>query len=525
VDRAGAVFEEQRPLLHQVWGRRATGGAMELREAFEYEFSAVDPLGTHIDPTVAAVYETLLLKSSSGAPVPYLASGWEVADDGLEWHIHIRPHCTFHSGRRCSAEAVVEALSSIRRRLAGTEDHWYWNAVRDLRAHDEQTLVFTLRYPYERLFSLLWGYHTAVHNERARKSTPGRFGTALADGTGPFVLSKWSRKEVAATRWDAYSAGVSPSIKSRGPASLSGIRWYAIPDSADRLKALLSGDVHCAHAPPYTELQRLLHSDKFIMTKHNQRSNIYLALNWTKTEFDFEKVNVRRAVSFAIDRKAIVEEVFSGYAFPTAGGLPPATEYYDERVDAKDVYDQRLAERLLDQEGWRCKPNNVRAKEGRLLRFQCVCQDDEYLRGVGECIRRQLAKLGIVLQLRFVKPFAGFYEACANDADSFISKWLWQDPVDAIIGFTSSLGIPGPNWQRAVVPQLEESVRDWYTAHTPEEHRRAASAIQTTIREQLPLIPIVTPVDVWINSRSVRGWNPNSANLYPIYQDTWIQEG
>ena len=51
--------------------------------------------------------------------------------------------------------------------------------------------------------------------------------------------------------------------------------------------------------------------------------------------------------------------------------------------------------------------------------------------------------------------FHGFYSTVASGPASFINKWLWQDTVDAAIGFTASWGRPFPNWQHASVPALD----------------------------------------------------------------------
>ena len=64
--------------------------SMILREAFDYEFSTLDPFGAHIDPPSVAVYETLSAKGPDGGPHPALAESWDVAADGLEWRIRLR---------------------------------------------------------------------------------------------------------------------------------------------------------------------------------------------------------------------------------------------------------------------------------------------------------------------------------------------------------------------------------------------------------------------------------------------------
>ena len=118
-------------------------------------------------------------------------------------------------------------------------------------------------------------------------------------------------------------------------------------------------------------------------------------------------------------------------------------------------HDPAEAVALLDAAGLQPGTDGVR------LRVACVNQDDAYLRGVAAAVARDLRAVGVELELQFAEPFAAFYGAVAADAPSFISKWLWQDPTDAIIGFAASWGAPEPNWQRSSVPALDEAFRAW----------------------------------------------------------------
>ena len=83
---------------------------MILREAFDYEFSRLDPTGPHIDPTHVAVYELLMIKGPDFKARPGLAESWEVSPDGLVWRVKLRPGVRFHSGAPCDAPAVVRPL-------------------------------------------------------------------------------------------------------------------------------------------------------------------------------------------------------------------------------------------------------------------------------------------------------------------------------------------------------------------------------------------------------------------------------
>ena len=472
-----------------------------LREAFDYEFSRLDPTGAHIDPPHVAVYELLMTKGPDFRPHPGLAEAWDVSRDGLEWRVKLRGGARFHSGAPCDAEAVLRPLEHLRW-MAPTGQLWYWDPVDTVRADGEDTLVFTLHHPYARLPSLLWGTHTTIYNEALRAERPDDFGFGVADGTGPFRLVSWSPERIVAERWDGYVGT---------PARLDGVEWVSILDEQGRLDALKRGDVHVLHGPPLGEVDRLRDDSRFVVHEFPQASTFYLALDWRRGDLGFDDLRVRHAISLAVDRSAVVADALAGRGAPVWGIVPPGDEHYDPEVDRSRVPDPRRAAELL-----------LEARGSEPIECECVVQDDAVFHRVASIVQAQLAEVGVHLALRYLRPFAPFYEACAAGPPSFISKWLWQDAVDAVIGFTSTRCDGFPNWQHASIPELDGAFQAWLRAATDQELHRTASRVQHVAAEQLPYVPLVTPNDVWVNAARLHGFTPHAADLYPRYQEAWL---
>lgn len=498
---------------------------MELREGFDYPFSRLDPFGSHIDPPSVALYETIIVKGPDGTAHPGLAESWEISPDGLAWRFRLRPGARFHSGAPCDATAVLRALDPLRwNHFDPPRQLWYWDPVDSVEAEDDQTLLVRLHHPYIRLPSLLWGTHTAIHNEAMRADDPEQFGYDCADGTGPFRFHSWSGERVVLDRWLDYPGSKAPFLATSGPANLDRISWTAILDPEERVAALERGDVDCIHGPAYAAVPGLEADPRFRVVRFNQAANAYLGLNWERSDLGFNDVRVRQAISTAIDRPGLVELALGGYGVPTFGPLSPGHEFYDPAVEAGRTHDPVAAERLLDEAGWRRGPSGVREREERQLRFDCVIQDDAVHRQVAAQLCAQLHSLGVELDLKPVLTFKDFYETVAGGVASFINKWLWQDPVDAAIGFTASWGRPFPNWQRASIPRLDDAFHAWLRAETPAALQAAASRVQLIVADDLPYIPLLVPQGVWVYATHVKGWEPAPSILYPYYHRTRLAQ-
>jgi peptide/nickel transport system substrate-binding protein len=495
---------------------------MELREAFDYPLSRLDPFADHIDPPSVAVYETLMVKGPDGLPHPGLAISWQISDDGLEWRLQLRPGARYHSGDPCNAVAVVEALEALRYGFHGGQQLWYWDAVDTVQPVGEDQILFRLHHPYSRLPSLLWGTHTAIHNERRRAADPDGSGIDWADGTGPFHLEHFSQERVEVVRWDGYPGSDATFLRPTRTPLVQRITWISILDPAERVAALEEGAVDCLHGPNYADVARLEDDPRFDVVRFSQASNLYLAPYWPHTELGFADLEIRQALSLAIDRDRVVRDALLGYGAPTIGPLAVDGEFYDPAVEALRAYDPHRASEMLDQAGWQRGPSGIRERDGVRFSFECVIQDDAIHRKAAETIRDSLLEVGIEMRLRPVLTFKGFYEACRTGPNAFINKWLWQDPVDASLGFNATRGQPDPNWQLASVPELDQAYREWLLAGPPTELQAAASVVQRIAAENLPNIPVAVPQDVWVRSKRVHGWDPAQAILYPFYHTTYL---
>jgi ABC-type transport system substrate-binding protein len=495
-----------------------------LHEGFDYPLSKLDPFGDHIDPPSVALYETLVVKGPDGEAHPGLASNWIVSADKLSWRFHLRPGARYHSGERCDAAAVVEALHYLRwGHFDPPRQLWYWDPVDRVYAEGEETVVFTLHFPYARLPSLLWGTHTAIHNQAFRARHADEHGYTVADGTGPFRFKSWSLETVELERWPDYPGVSGGFLANAGPPPLERITWTAMLEPRARVAALEAGEVDCIHGPDYADVARLEGDPRFRVTRFSQAANAYLALDWRRSDLGFDNLRVRQAVSLAIDRPRLVRDALLGYGTPTFGPLSPGGELYAPVVEAGRARDPAVAGRLLNEAGWTPGPDGIRVRGDARLAFECVIQDDAIHRRLAEGVRDGLAAVGIDLQLRPVLTFHGFYQTVAAGVASFINKWLWQDPVDAAIGFTATWGAPHPNWQHASVPALDDAFHAWLRAETPEELQAAATRAQLLVADQLPYIPLLVPHDVWICRRAVHAWEPAQAILYPFYHRTTIE--
>lgn len=490
-----------------------------LREGYDYDFSRADPAtGAHVDPSWCAIYETVVVADAEGKLGPMLAESWRADPDGLAWRFRIRPDARFQSGERCDANAVAAAFRLHGNPAESPVNAFFWTAIEDVRAEGEDVVV-SLHHPFAGLPSLLRSWHSAIHNQALRERLGAEWGHSTADGTGPFAFAVSRPGEVQEVRrWEGYPGTLTRWFENRGPAYLDAVRWLPIVEEAERAAALEAGEVDCVQNPSLLDVDRLRANADLRVIEFQQSSLAYLALDHETRELGFHDVRVRRAVSLAIDRDALVARDLAGHGWPAHGPIPSASTWYTPEVEPLGGYDPRRAEELLDEAGFPRGPDGVR------LRFGALVLEDATLRRAAASLVTMLADVGVVLELKPVAGFAAFYGALGDHPEAFISKWFWPDPVDAIVGFVSSWSHAGPNWQRASIAAVDRACRAWQQAPDVEALRTAAREIQLRCAEHLPLVPLFSPATVWAHHRRVHGWRPTPTNLYPFYGDVWLEE-
>ncbi len=132
---------------------------------------------------------------------------------------------------------------------------------------------------------------------------------------------------------------------------------------------------------------------------------------------------------------------------------------------------------------------------------------------------QQLARLGVNLNFVYAEPFEEFYAACDNKPPSFVNKWLWQDPIEAIQGFSrSDCACEGsPNWQSSRIPSVDAAFDDFLRARTEEDTRAAAGRLQEVFMLELPYVPLCAPEELMATRADLRGFGLVEATLYPYY--------
>lgn len=503
-----------------------TGGT--LREGYNRDISKHDPLTTNwYDPAFFAIYEAILSNNPDGDTVPQFASDWSVSDDGLTYTFEVPAGKTSHSGGVIDAEAVAEYFRTIQAEsfIAGLA------APVDTYEADGDTVIMRMQNAWVgALGPHKTGYWRIININTWRDlggtDVESTFGTESADGTGPFTHVEWvPGSHVLVNRWDDYPGSNTPFFENPGPAHLDAIRWTVITEAGQRATQIENGDIDTLIGPAPQDISRLESNPDLTVIRHPEWSGFHLSMNRDYEEF-FGDMLTRQGLSHSLDRQGMVDAILAGNGAPTYGPFPTTDRYYDEAVLDFNQFDIDLANQKLDEAGWVVGSDGVRERDGVRFEFDYLVEDESVQRAVAEAVAQQFSVVGVVANLDVVDRAVAFERQSGEGRDAApmsLFFWLWPIPIDVLTLFGGSGTVPVPNFSHAVEPRIDAAIEAWQNAATEEEGQAAQSEFQLAWAELLPFMPIMNQNATFVHSNRVHGWQPFVWNLYPYYNDTWIE--
>ncbi|MCL2152735.1 MAG: ABC transporter substrate-binding protein [Oscillospiraceae bacterium] len=290
------------------------------------------------------VWEPLITQDDNATPIPCLAESWEMSGDGKEWVFKLREGVKFHDGEPFNADAVVACFDRMSQgvkssRFYPLDINTHYPNLESYQKVDDYNfkLIFSEPAPTQ-LYNMV-NFGSAIFSPKG--FTPDGDFNGLVQGTGQFKLIENVLDEYLLLERNEDYYGEKAKAKY--------IRIMRIPDADTRFSALKSGEILGVldlNAIPASLAVELNGDPDFALSTNKSTMIQYLALNGTKAPFD--DVRMRQAVSLALNRATLVDDLNYGFGVPTTNVLNYSTPFYkDFPVDEDMEKAKSLASEVL----------------------------------------------------------------------------------------------------------------------------------------------------------------------------------
>lgn len=355
------------------------------------------------------IYETLLnFNEEDTTIVAGLAKEWEVSEDGLTYTFKLQEGVKFHDGNDFNAEAVVK---NFERWSAGAKDTFYYynsmfraedkDIITSVTAQDANTVVFTLTRPQAPFLKNIAMAMFGI-------ASPAAFDTLGEQpvGTGPFKFKEWKRN-------DSITLVKNEEYWQEGLPKLSTVIFRTIPDNSARLNALTTGEIDIAEGLNPSDAEAIKGNADLQLVERPSMNIGYLGM--TATRGPFGDKNVRQAVNYAIDKQAIVDAFFQGYASVAVNPMPPSISGYNEDIKGYEFNPEKAKELLA-----------ASSYNGEELELWAMPVARPYMpdgQKVAEAIQKNLADVGMNTKI-VTYEWATYLDKAKNgEADLFLLGW------------------------------------------------------------------------------------------------------
>ncbi len=333
----------------------------DINIGLQAALTSMDPHFHNLSPNnsfLLHIFEPLIKRDDNQKLVPGLATSWRAVDD-LTWEFKLRKNVRFHDGSPFTAADVAFTLKRVPD-VPNSPSSFatFTKPIVDVKVLDPHTVIFKTATPHVLLPSDLASVLivSKLHGEKA--STEDYNSGKAAIGTGPYKLIEYVPNQRVVIKANyGYWGGEEPWDK---------ITFKMLTNPAARVAALLSGDVQLIETVPTADIAKLSQNKAYALADKVSNRVIYVHMNQASEKSapfvtakdgkpldrnPFRDARVRKALSIAVNRDAIVERVMEKRAV-AAGQLLPDFFFGTSKRLKPAKYDPEGAKKLLAEAGY-----------------------------------------------------------------------------------------------------------------------------------------------------------------------------
>jgi peptide/nickel transport system substrate-binding protein len=267
---------------------------------------------------IQQINESLYTSTPNGKNVrPWLATSYSVSNGGKRYTFQLRKGVRFSNGAPMTSADVKFSIDDARAQSKG----WGYldAAIKNVQTKGPNAVVINLKYR--------WAPFLADIALFANGIVPKNFGGEKRKefykhpvGTGPFM---WDKRVVG----QSVTFKRNPFYWQEGKPYLDSVTWTFVTDQNTRELQLRGGQIQVDEFPPFNSIKKLQSTPGVTMRLFPSTRTDYLLMNHNYAPLADR--NVRRAISYAIDRGAIVKSVLFGHGKPANSFMPPQVPFYN----------------------------------------------------------------------------------------------------------------------------------------------------------------------------------------------------
>lgn len=432
------------------------------------------------------IYEPLITLDANLNIVPALAESWQFSADATQLTMKLRAGVKFHDGSDFDSSDVKATFERILNEETGAAARSNYTSIASIDTPDALTVTFNLSTADVPILAAMAGVNASIVSTEAIEANEFE---QKAIGTGPFILDQWIPEEKTTLRSNADWWGEGPFV--------DGVEMRVIPSEASILAALRAGEIDFALLNDPLVATLVKDEPDIVLNRVPALAYHVFQLNAARAPMD--KLEVRQALSCAIDRQAVLDTASLGEGTVTGPLTIPAFN-----VPTSEFFcytrDVAKAKELLAAAG---------VTEGFTLKTIVATAEPPTAIAEAQTIQAQLQEIGVTLEIESL------------ELSVYVDRWLKGD-FDTAVALNG--GRPDPYtmyaryWTKSgnlqVVANWIDDLSDSLMAQgraevDPAKRLEIFTQLQKHLVEQAPWIWLYNGFEYTAQQKYVEGFVPN----------------
>lgn len=391
---------------------------------------------------------------------PALANRYEWSPDRRQLTFHLEPGALWSDGQPITAEDVRWTWQAQTNSDVGWEYAFAKEAITDVEVVDRHTARFHFSRTYFSQLSdanegVILPKHAWSQLPFARWRDAGDWFREHLVVSGPFTLASWTpQQEVVLQR--------NPRHFRAGRPLLERVVFRVIPDQANQIAQLLAGSLDYVEQVPASDAERITASAPAEVVEFPTRQ--YTFIQWNTARPLFADADVRRALTLAIDRQALVDAIWRGHARVGSSPLLSTVWAHSDALQAWP-YDPAEATRILNGKGWRDSDGDgILDRNGKPFAFELTTNSGSPSKADATVmLQEQLRRVGIAATPRIVEFNSLIERQVGHDFDGTLMSFNIDTSLDISYAFHSRSIADGQNYgayRNAELDRLLDRLRE-----------------------------------------------------------------
>lgn len=432
------------------------------------------------------VYDGLVKYDRTMTLKPALAESYAISDDGLSYRFKLRPNLRFSNGEPLTATDVKASL------LLGASDLSPFKSdyadIKTIEIESNRDILVKLARRCQPLISRLAELRILPASLLNSSDHGNQIISRHPVGTGPFRLVSWESGLELVFERNPYYWGA--------PAQSDRLIWRVVPDRNVLAVALARGEVDVAPVDgriwkTFLATAKLPQASKnkapLKVAVFNGNRTVYLGFNLERETW--KELLIRQAFACAIDRKAIADVFYGGYAVIPDSDFP-VTNWAFSKETKHVTYDPHLSRHLIEQAGYRrqgkfwLQPGNAKPLA---LKIHTIKDQEE----VAQAVADYLTAVGVICEVETMEYSTvrrSFLQKGRFDAVLW-SRSFGPDPECSIVWSSK-----GPlNFCRLRSKEVDALINSARLAANKSERKEPYRRLQSYLSSQLPWVFLAQP--------------------------------